>query len=174
LTQTERTRPQKLAMDIPRPVRLQQLSIRLVTVVLVWGASAGSAHAVAIGPHAGVNLDVGSLHLGADLVLELADVSPNVKLAIWPSYAHVFIDDGHDVELFGVDFPFVFPLDSAVTPFVGPGLGLAFYGDTSLKVNLIGGLFFETGSAVRPFTELAVRLVNGTFVDLLAGVLFEL
>ncbi len=155
-------------------MQLRQFMVPVVAVLLFGGAFVGTAHAVAIGPHGGVNLDVGSLHLGADLVLELADVSPSVKLAIWPSYAHVFIDDGHDVELFGVDFPFVFPLDSAVTPFVGPGLGLAFYGDTSLKVNIIGGLFFETGSAVRPFTELAVRLVNGTFVDLLAGVLFEL
>lgn len=155
--------------------QLKQLVIRGAIVATLWCAWTGSAQALAIGPHGGVNLDVGSLHLGADLVLELADVSPSVKLAIWPSYAHVFIEDGHDVELFGVDFPFVFPLEgSVVTPFVGPGLGLAFYGDTTLKVNIIGGLFFETGSAVRPFTELAVRLVNGTFVDLLAGVLFEI
>lgn len=155
-------------------MQLKQFVIRGAVMATLWCALSGSAHALGIGPHGGVNLDVGSLHLGADLVLELADVSPSVKLAIWPSYAHVFIEDGHDVELFGVDFPFVFPLDSVVTPFVGPGLGLAFYGDTTLKVNIIGGLFFETGSAVRPFTELAVRLVNGTFVDLLAGVLFEI
>lgn len=133
------------------------------------------AHGQAIGPHGGVNLDTGNLHLGADFVMPLAELSSGVHLAIWPSYAHVFIDDGHDVELFGCDFPFLFTLDgSVVTPFVGPGLGLAFYGDTSLKVNLIGGVFFETGSPVRPFAELAIRLVDGTFVDLLGGVLFEL
>ena len=151
--------------------------LRLLAALLACALLAGpaSAQSVAVGPHGGVNLDEGSLHLGADVVIHLADLSPSVKLAIWPSYAHVFIDGGHDVELFGVDFPFVFPLEgSVVTPFAGPGLGLAFYGDTSLKVNLLGGVFFETGSSVRPFAELAVRLVDGTFVDLLGGVLFEL
>ena len=152
----------------------QPMVLAAVALSSFWACTA-RADSVAVGPHGGVNLDVGSLHVGADVVVDVADVSPSVKLAIWPSYAHVFIDDGHDVELFGVDFPFVFPLDGAVVaPFVGPGLGLAFYGDTSLKVNIIGGVFFATGSGVRPFAELAVRLVDGTFVDLLGGVLFEL
>lgn len=134
----------------------------------------GHAQALSLGPHAAVNLDGGSLHLGVDLVLQIADVSQNVKLGLWPSYAHIFVDDGEDGDLFGVDFPFIFPLDaSIVTPFVGPGLGLSVFDDAQLKVNIIGGLFLETGS-VRPFTELAIRLVEGTYVDLIVGVLFEL
>jgi hypothetical protein len=130
---------------------------------------------LAIGPHLGINLDHGNLHIGGDLLIELTELSPNVTLGIWPSYAHVFIEDGHDVELLGCDFPFIFEIDgSIVEPFLAPGLGLAFYGDTSLKLNLIGGTFFETNSAVRPFVALAIRLIDGTFVDLLGGVLFEL
>ena len=74
-------------------------------------------------------------------------------------------------ELLGCDFPFIFHIDnSIVEPFLAPGLGLAFYGDTSLKLNLIGGTFFETNSTVRPFVALAIRLIDGTYVDLLGGV----
>lgn len=155
--------------------KMFEIAAALGSCCLLAAPCIARAQGVAVGPHGGVNLDVGSLHLGADVVIDVAEVSPSVRLAVWPSYAHVFIDDGHDVELFGVDFPFVFPIErSVVTPFVGPGVGFAYYGDSTLKVNIIGGLFFATGSGVRPFTELAVRLVNGTFVDLLAGVLFEL
>jgi hypothetical protein len=133
------------------------------------------ADSLAIGPHLGINLDHGNLHIGGDLLIPIADLSASVKLGVWPSYAHVFIEDGHDVELLGCDFPFMFQIDnSIVEPFLAPGLGLAFYGDTSLKLNLIGGTFFETNSAVRPFVALAIRMIDGTFVDLLGGVLFEL
>ena len=135
-----------------------------------------SAHAqVSIGPHAGLNLDVGSVHVGGDVIVQLSQLSETVSVGVWPSYAHVFIDGGHDVELFGVDFPFMFQLqDSIIVPFAAPGLGLAVYGDTSLKVNLIGGVFIEAGGGVRPFADLALRLVDGTYVDLLFGVVFEL
>lgn len=145
---------------------------------LLWLLTAPDvAHAdrLAVGPHLGINLDHGNLHLGGDIVIPIAPLSQNVSFGVWPSYAHVFIEDGHDVELLGCDFPFMFKLDnSIVTPFVAPGLGLAFYGDTSLKLNVIGGTFFETNSTVRPFVALALRFIDGTFVDLLGGVLFEL
>jgi hypothetical protein len=158
-----------------RLTALKILLARLALVAFVLLLPAAVRAQVSIGPHAGVNLDVGSVHLGADVIVEISQLSETVTLGVWPSYAHVFIDGGHDVELFGVDFPFMFAIDdSIITPFAAPGLGLAFYGDTSLKVNLIGGLFLEAGGGVRPFTELAIRLVDGTFVDLLVGVVFEL
>ena len=143
----------------------------------LWLLSAPIAHAdrLAIGPHLGINLDHGNLHIGGDLLIPIAELSANVSLGVWPSFAHVFIEDGHDVELLGCDFPFSFKIyGSIVTPFVAPGLGLAFYGDTSLKLNVIGGTFFDTNSSVRPFVALALRFIDGTFVDLLGGVLFEL
>jgi hypothetical protein len=133
------------------------------------------ADSLAIGPHLGINLDHGNLHVGGDLLIPITELSASVELGVWPSYAHVFIEDGHDVELLGCDFPFIFHIDNSIaTPFLAPGLGLAFYGDTSLKLNLIGGSFFETNSSVRPFVALAIRMIDGTFVDLLGGVLFEL
>lgn len=159
-----------------RFTRAQALLLSCCAAVLLVGFSPrAQAQQLAFGPHGGINLDVGSLHVGLDLLVGVSQISPAVQLAVWPSYAHVFVDDGHDVELFGVDVPFVFALpDSPMIPYVGPGLGLAVYGENSLKVNVIGGVFFETDSPVRPFAELAIRLVNGTFVDLLGGVLFEL
>jgi hypothetical protein len=133
------------------------------------------ADSLAIGPHLGINLDHGNLHIGGDLLIPITELSANVELGVWPSYAHVFIEDGHDVELLGCDLPFIFHIESSIVePFLAPGLGLAFYGDTSLKLNLIGGTFFETNSSVRPFVALAIRMIDGTFVDLLGGVLFEL
>ena len=160
-------------------MNLRSLACGLVLGCVLGSSARVAAQSVALGPHGGVNLDTGNLHLGADVVVGLGALStraaPSVSLALWPSYAHVFIDGGHDVELFGVDLPFLFAIeDAVVTPFVGPGLGLAFYGDTSLKLNVIGGVFVETHSAVRPFGELALRFIDGTFVDLLAGVVFEL
>jgi hypothetical protein len=138
-------------------------------------SSVAEADSLAIGPHVGINLDHGNVHVGGDLLIPITELSANVQLGVWPSYAHVFIEDGHDVELLGCDFPFIFHIDnSIVEPFLAPGLGLAFYGDTSLKLNLIGGTFFETNSSVRPFVALAIRMIDGTFVDLLGGVLFEL
>lgn len=158
-------------MSLPRA-----LLAAAITCVLAHAlAPAARADSLAIGPHLGVNLDHGNLHIGADLLIPIAELSPSIKLGVWPSFAHVFIEGGRDVELLGCDFPFIFEIrDSILTPFAAPGLGLAFYGDTSLKLNLIGGTFFETNSSVRPFVALAIRLIDGTFVDLLGGVLFEL
>jgi hypothetical protein len=144
----------------------------------VWAESSGSAHAldgISLGGHLGINLDRADFHVGFDLVIPVVDLSPVVQWAVWPSIAHVFVRDGHDVELFGVDGPFVFKLQNVpITPFVGPGFGLAVYDDVSLKFNVIGGLFVETHSPVRPFGTMALRFVDGTFVDALFGIVVEL
>ena len=146
----------------------------LACAVLLAPAQAARAEGLGLGPHLAVNLDNGDLHLGADLVIDIAELSPSVTLAVWPSYAHIFVDGGDDGNLFSVDFPFVFGIDgSIVSPYVGPGLGLSVFDDAQLKLNVIGGVFFEAGP-VRPFTGLALRFIDGTFVDLLVGVLFEL
>lgn len=153
-------------------------SITIVALYLLLAVASPAqvrAEGLAVGPHIGFNLDEGSLHLGGDVMVSLTRVAPGLELLIWPSFAHVIVHDGHDVELLGVDFPFVFTIDDApVRPFLAPGMGLAFYGDTSVKVNLIGGTFFELDGDIHPFTAVAIRLVDGTFVDLLGGVMFEL
>jgi hypothetical protein len=131
------------------------------------------AEAWEAGAHLGVGLDAGSIHLGGDLLFPVATLSPSVRLSVWPSAAFV-INDGHDGLLLGADFPFEFDIaQSIVHPFVGPGLGLAIFEESTVKLNIIGGLFIDTGS-VRPFAELALRFIRGTYVDLLIGVLFEL
>ena len=133
-----------------------------------------TAHAFAVGGHVGLNLDHGDVHLGVDLLFPLTDLSPSVQLALWPSFAHVF-RSGHDVELLGVDLPFFFRIENTpLIPFVGPGLGLAINDDVNLKLNVITGAFLETSSPVRPFGELALRFINGVFVDLLFGVVVDL
>jgi hypothetical protein len=156
-------------------VRTQFFALFAVVAVHALASPVAQAQTVAIGPHLGINLDHGNLHIGADLLVDIVQLSPSVTLGVWPSYAHVFIEDGHDVELLGCDFPFIFEIDGSILePFLAPGLGLAFYGDTSLKLNVIGGTFFEASSTVKPFVALALRFIDGTFVDLLGGVLFVL
>jgi hypothetical protein len=145
--------------------------------VCAWlPVNAAHAYTFEAGGHGGVNLDLhGDLHLGVDLLFPLAQLSPSVQLSLWPSFAHVFIHDAHDVELLGCDFPFQFRLgESIVSPFVGPGLGLAIFGKTPIKLNVIGGIFVDAGRGVRPFAELALRFIEDTYVDLLFGVVFEI
>jgi hypothetical protein len=145
-----------------------------LVAVATLGAPA-LARAQQLGPHFGVNLDGGSIHLGGDLLLPLSQLSEQTRADLRVSAAHVFIDGGHDVELLGCDFPFELDLQNTiVTPYAAPGVGLAIGDKAWLKVNLIGGAFFDVSPSIRLWSELAIRLVNGTFVDLLGGVLFEL
>lgn len=136
--------------------------------------TASPARAFEAGGHLGVGLDSGSVHLGGDLLFPLVDVSSSVKLSIWPSAAFI-IADGPEGVLLSCDFPFEFDIaESIVKPFLGPGLGVAIFdGHAHLKLNVIGGVFIDTGT-VRPFAELALRFIHGTQVDLLVGVLVEL
>jgi hypothetical protein len=128
----------------------------------------------ALGGHLGVNLDHGNVHLGVDGLVPLAELSPRVQLGLWPSFAHVFIHEGHDVELLGVDLSFSFnALSRVATPFVAPGLGLSLGHESTVKLNVLGGVLFDLGP-VKLFSSLALRFVRGTYVDLLAGALFEL
>jgi hypothetical protein len=143
--------------------------------LLLWAAATPShASAFELGGHLGVGLDHGSIHLGGDGYFPIADVSPSVRLAIWPSAAFV-INDGPDGVLICADFPFEFEIaNSIVSPFVGPGFGVGIFNDdATVKLNIVGGVFIDTGT-VRPFAELALRFIDGTFVDLLVGVLVEL
>jgi hypothetical protein len=154
-------------------MQLRTLSRALFCLVLLAciGASPSRAHAWAGGGHLGLNLDNGDIHIGGDLLFPLAEVSPSVRLAFWPSVAYVF---DAEVLLLGADLPFEFLIaDSPIVPFVGPGLGLAINDNVNLKLNIIGGIFIETNGPVRPFAELALRFIRGTYVDLLFGVMFE-
>lgn len=160
-----------IARSLSRPRRVRWAAA-LLCVALALSVAPTAARAQSVGPHLGVNLDHGNVHLGLSVHVPIVDLSQRVRLGLWPSYAHVFIHEGHDVELLGVDVPFEFRLErSVVTPFVAPGLGLAFYGETTLKLNAIGGAFFDVGHHLRPFTALALRFVRGTYVDLLAGLM---
>jgi hypothetical protein len=153
------------------------LSAALLLAVSAWlPARAAHAYTWDAGGHMGFNLDLhGDLHLGADLFFPVAQLSPDVRLSVWPSFAHVFVHDGHDVELLGCDFPFEFRIGSSrVAPFVGPGLGVAVFAKTPIKLNVIGGIFVDAGRGVRPFAELALRFIEDTYVDALFGVLFEI
>lgn len=147
--------------------------LALLLAACAW-LSSSEAHAWAGGGHLGLNLDDGNIHVGGDLLFPIVDVAPSVRLSVWPSVAYVFVHNARDVILFGGDLPFEFRLaNTIIAPFVGPGLGLAVHRDIDLKLNIVGGMFIDPTPGVRLFTELALRFVRGTYVDLLFGVLFE-
>ncbi|MET0391105.1 MAG: hypothetical protein ABW321_34350 [Polyangiales bacterium] len=153
---------------------LTRAALTLLFCTGLW-LQCSSARAFSLGGHAGLNLDHGDVHIGFDMLFPVVPLGPTVTWALWPSAAHVFVHDGRDVELLGFDMPFLFKIDQApIIPFVGPGFGLAFYGDVSLKFNIVGGVMIDTRSRVKPFGEVALRFVDGTFVDLLFGVLVDL
>jgi hypothetical protein len=150
------------------------LSALGIVTVLIVSAAPSSVRALELGAHVGVGLDAGSIHLGGDLLIPIAELSPSVRLHIWPSAAFVIIQEGRDGILLGADFPFEFAIaNTIVAPFVGPGLGVSIFDDARLKLNVIGGIFIDAGP-VRPFAEIALRFIDGTYVDLLVGVLVEL
>lgn len=112
--------------------------------------------------------------LGADLLVELSELSPKVRMGVWPRYTHVFIEHGTDVNLLEADVPFFFDVSTdVVTPYAAPGLALSFAGGSTLKLNLIGGCLFHVNDVIEPFSQLSVRLINGTYVDLIGGVLIR-
>ena len=153
--------------------RITQAALLCLGAALACSATTARAAPFELGAHVGVGLDAGSIHLGGDALFSITQVSPSVRLSVWPSAAFV-INDGPDGVLISADFPFEFQIaNSALSPFVGPGIGVSIFDDARLKLNVVGGLFFDTGT-VRPFTELALRFINGTYVDLLVGVLIEL
>ncbi len=113
--------------------------------------------------------------LGADLELDLRELGTRVTMGVWPRYTHVFIEDGLDVNLLEADVPFFFRVPTpVVTPYAAPGLALSFSGGTTLKLNLIGGCKFSVTEHLEPYTQLSIRMIQGTYVDLIGGVLFRL
>jgi hypothetical protein len=148
----------------------------LVVAVLLACAGAASAqdapHRFGAGGHFGIGLDDGTPMLGGDFLVDVLDLSDHARMGLWPRYTHVFIEDGLDPNLLELNVPFQFIMRRPVVrPYAAPGLGLAFGGGTSLKLNLIGGCFFHVNDRFEPFTQLLVRLINGTYVDLQVGLL---
>jgi hypothetical protein len=123
------------------------------------------------GGHFGIGLDDGTPMLGGDFLVDVLDLG-HARMSLWPRYTHVFIEDALDPNLLELNVPFQFNMPNPVVrPYAAPGLGLAFGGGTSLKLNLIGGCFFHVNDRFEPFTQLLVRLINGTYVDLQVGML---
>jgi len=153
---------------------IKQASLILSLAAGLW-LTPTAVQAFSLGGHGGFNLDRGDLHIGFDIMFPVLTVAPRVEWVLWPSFAHVVVWDGHDVELPGFDMAFFFKLRHVpIAPFVGSGFGLAIYDQVTPKFNMITGAMFTPPGRVRPFGQIAVRFIRGTFVDALFGVLFEL
>jgi hypothetical protein len=124
------------------------------------------------GGHFGVGLDDGTPLLGADFFVDVLHLSSRVTMAVWPSYSHVFVEDGLDANILDVSLPFQIHMRRPIArPFAAPGLGLVFADGSELKLNLTGGCFFHVTEHIEPFTAITVRMIHETYVDLLVGLL---
>jgi hypothetical protein len=151
-------------------------SLLIVVSLLVATASASAQdsqpHRFGAGGHFGIGLDDGSPMLGGDFLVDVLQLSDRVTMSLWPRYTHVFLEDALDVNLLELHVPFQFHMPRPVVrPYAAPGLGLAFGGGTSLKLNLVGGCLFRINDRFEPYTQLVVRMINGTYVDLQVGML---
>ncbi|HEX7478076.1 MAG TPA: hypothetical protein VF331_09740 [Polyangiales bacterium] len=149
----------------------------LLLVASGLGPRSAAAEA-SLGPHLGVNFDWGELFLGGEARVDLADLSPEVKLQLDPYLSLALFGHGSAIDL-GCNVPFQFMIhDSSVRPFAAPGLAIIHYSgghasDTQLYLNMIGGVLFDLGS-VDPFVQLKVMVPHGSMAELMGGVLFKL
>jgi hypothetical protein len=134
-------------------------------------ATTASAQTVSIGPRLGVSIDPdqfvvgGQMHFGP--VADNLFVSPDLELG--------FGDDLTTIQI-NVDLHYVFAPNNQLHPYVGGGIGFAFYefdnggngnddSETEVGANIVGGLRFMTsGRTSHFFTEL--RLGLGDIPDL--------
>jgi hypothetical protein len=134
-----------------------------------------TAHAerATIGPHFGVNFDGDVVLIGVESRIDLGNAGRSVIVQLNPSFSYYAFDDALFNISLNVPFEFVIQ-DSVLRPFAAPGLAF-FFGEHGhdLKLNLIGGLLFNL-DGVEPFVQLRAAVIDGSFVDLMGGVLFRI
>lgn len=148
-------------------------------LALLVGVPLAHAERNTIGPHLGVNLDIDDPFIGVEGRIDMTTLSHDVIVQLNPSFSFYFIDGAGGLFNLSVNVPFEFRIhDSILRPFVAPGLGLWHwsYGnrsDTDLTLNILGGLLFDL-APVEPFVQLRVALGDGSFAELMGGVLFRI
>ena len=155
---------------------MQRLLLLLVAAG-VLAAAPVSAQMVSIGPRLGASIDPdqfvigGQMHFGP--VADNLFVSPNVEIG--------FGDDITTIQL-NADLHYVFTPNNQLHPYVGGGIGFAFYefdsdgqgngddSETEVGANLVGGLrFMSSGRTSHFFTELRLGLGDVPDLKLIGG-----
>ena len=167
----------------PRAMRGLRTVVATLFVLLASGALASSAEAqkrdAALGPHLGINFDGDNVLVGGHGRFDVANVTPEVVLQIYPNLSYYFSRGDWDVFNLSCDVPFEFVINnSSLRPYAAPGLALFWStgpgnDDIDLGLDLIGGLLFELGS-VEPWFELRVIISGGASAELRGGVQFVL
>ena len=148
-----------------------------LAALLPAAAHAQDRLTTAFGPRIGVSLDPDQLVLGGQL--EMGELAPDLTFV--PNLELGFGDDITTIQLNGdVHYHFLVS-GSAWRPYVGGGIGVAFYsidlppgfsGDdsfTEVGLNIIGGAIVPTQSGSRFFTELKLGIADLPEVKILVG-----
>ncbi len=139
-------------------------------LVLLPAAAQAAAVVTSVGPRVGVSIDPDQVVLGGQM--QIAEFAPN-----WSFDPNVELGFGDDVTTIQLNFDAYYHFrirGSEWRPYVGPGLGIAFYSwdappgfpdhsDTEVGLNVVGGFTFPAGSGKLWFTEL--RLGVGDLPD---------
>lgn len=154
------------------------LSLLVGTGLLASPALAQQRDA-AIGPHLGVNFDGDNFLLGGHARFDVANITPEVLVQIYPNLSYYFTDGDRDVFNLSCDVPFEFVIhNTTLRPYAAPGLAMFWAtgpgdDDIDLGLDLIGGLLFELDS-VEPWVELRLIISGGASAEIRGGVQFVL
>ena len=159
-----------------RPLRSLLTAVVLSAVPLL---SAAPAHAErnTLGPHFGINFDSDDPFLGIEGRFDLGTAGRSVIIQLNPSFSFYFVEDANLFD-FSLNVPFEFQIsDSVLRPMVAPGIAIRHWSnggsDTDLKLNVLGGLVFVL-APVEPFVQLRIGIGDGSYVELMGGILFRL
>lgn len=163
-------------------IRRLMLVVCAVAALVPAAAHAQGRLTNAIGPRIGISMDPDQLVLGGQL--DLGELAPDLTFA--PNLELGFGDDITTIQING-DLHYHFLVQgSAWRPYVGGGLGVAFYsfdappgfqGDdsqTEVGLNIIGGAIVPTRAGSRFFAELKLGIADLPDIKILAGWNFNL
>jgi len=152
---------------------VKRMVLLAVAALLLVSAPAG-AQLNAVGPRLGISSKPDQFVMGGQLEFgpfsKSFTITPNLELG--------FGDDVTTVQM-NADGNYHFDIQETWNPYVGMGLGLAFYdGDggsqTEFGANIIGGLRFKLRDASAIFTELRIGIADLPDLKVVAGWNFPL
>lgn len=156
---------------------IRKILLACALTAMIPAAAHAQSLTNAYGPRLGFSTDPDQIVLGGQL--DLGELAPDLTLT--PNLELGFGDDITTIQLNG-DLHYHFVVSgSAWRPYVGGGLGVAFYsfdappgfqGDdsqTEIGLNIIGGAIVPTRSGSRFFTELKLGIADLPDLKILVG-----
>jgi hypothetical protein len=161
-------------------MRFFNFAVLSAAVLTCAVATPARAERNTLGPHLGINFDYDDPFIGIEGRIDLTKLSRNLILQLNPSFSLYFLDGDAGLFNISVNVPFEFQVNETVRPFFAPGLGIWHWewddgdrDDTEVMLNLIVGMLFVL-PPVEPFFQFRIAVGDGSFAELMFGILFRL